>query len=234
MRVGTTGAAGGTAAVLEVRDSGPGLDAEAKSRVFERFYRASADRGRDRWCRAGVEHRCGTRRGARRHHPHPRHPGGRRDVPSRGPPGGRGTRFERRVRNPPGLAPLELRLASLPERRDTFAEVRARHAWRCSSSNCSRSRIPGRQRRRDGRELRLDRAQRQRRQLGDGRRHVRHDGRQLGLFLPRAGSPDPTDGHPRPKADVRSGTSPWRRAPVAQPRRPRPRRRSRERRAWPG
>lgn len=48
VRVGTDTGVGHPVAVLEIRDSGPGLDANSKSRVFERFYRASADRGRDR------------------------------------------------------------------------------------------------------------------------------------------------------------------------------------------
>ena len=47
-RVGTTAGIQREHAVLEVLDHGPGLDDEAKSRVFERFYRASADRSRDR------------------------------------------------------------------------------------------------------------------------------------------------------------------------------------------
>ncbi len=48
VKVGTTAGIQRAHAVLEVLDNGPGLDDEAKSRVFERFYRASADRSRDR------------------------------------------------------------------------------------------------------------------------------------------------------------------------------------------
>ncbi|SEM00163.1 sensor histidine kinase [Rhodococcus maanshanensis] len=43
VRVGTEG----PDAVLEVADTGPGLDAEAKERVFERFYRADTSRTRE-------------------------------------------------------------------------------------------------------------------------------------------------------------------------------------------
>jgi two-component system, OmpR family, sensor kinase len=46
VRVGSRVEAGGLLAVLEVSDRGPGLDADASSRVFERFYRADPSRNR--------------------------------------------------------------------------------------------------------------------------------------------------------------------------------------------
>ncbi|GEL95860.1 sensor histidine kinase [Cellulomonas composti] len=46
--VGMTSAADGTrAGVVEVRDHGPGIDPQHAARVFERFYRVDASRGRD-------------------------------------------------------------------------------------------------------------------------------------------------------------------------------------------
>lgn len=44
----------GTGVVLEVRDHGPGIEPEHRSRVFERFYRVDAARGRDAGGGAGL------------------------------------------------------------------------------------------------------------------------------------------------------------------------------------
>jgi two-component system OmpR family sensor kinase len=47
VRLGTTLVEGVPSARLEVADRGPGLTAEQRERVFERFYRADAARSRE-------------------------------------------------------------------------------------------------------------------------------------------------------------------------------------------
>jgi signal transduction histidine kinase len=47
IRLRTVDSLGAPAAVVEVRDTGPGIDAQHLRRIFDRFYRVSADRSRN-------------------------------------------------------------------------------------------------------------------------------------------------------------------------------------------
>ena len=85
IRVALAHAAGSPVAVIEVADSGPGIPAEHRAEVFDRFCQIDGAGPAARRHRARPEHRPRTRAAARRNAGRDRRPRGRRDARPAGP-----------------------------------------------------------------------------------------------------------------------------------------------------